>query len=134
MKSNIIKEMIKKDIMQKNSYNDIYNNIRNKLNLNSLYEEIIELYKKEINYRMDSFFYGKNDKLDLSIDFNKFYEKMISDDKFKYRNILSKKLQKEYEESSNFSCLNIFNNYFKQKKIYNLYNVLSIEELNKLKN
>ena len=133
-KNNMINEMVKKDMEQKIKYNDVYINIRNKLNLNSIYEDIIELYKKEINYRMDSFFYGKSDNLDLSINFNNFYEKMMCNDEYKYRHCLYKKLQKVYENSSNFSCLIFFNNYNDKRKLYNLYSVLTIEELNKLKN
>jgi len=134
VKNSMIKEMIKKDIKQNISFNKVYNNINNKLKLNSVYEDVIELYKMEINNRMNSFFYGENDSLDLSIDFDKFYKEVMDSNEFKYKNDLSKKLKKVYDNSLNVSCFNIFNYYSNEKKLYDLYNVLTIEELNKLNN
>ena len=133
-KNDIIKEMVKEDMKDKVSSSNIYNKIRNKLNLNSIQEDIIQLYKDEINHRMDLFFYGESDQLSLSLDFDNFYKEMLNSDKFKYKKNLLIRLQKAYESSVNFSCLNIFHNYNQEKKLYNLYNVLTIEELNKLKN
>ena len=80
------------------------------------------------------FFCKEINTLDLSIDFNKFYEEMISKDEFKYKKELSKKLQNVYEEEINFSFFSIFKKYNYEKKLYNIYSILSIDELNKLNN
>ena len=133
-KDNIIKEMVKKNIKENISYKKVYNKIINKLSLNSIQEEIIFLYKEEINHRMDLFFYGEIDHLDLSIDFDNFYKETMNTDKFKYKKDLSNRLLKKYENLLNYSCINIFYNCSEEKKLYNLYNVLTIDELNKLKN
>ena len=133
-KNNIIKEMVKKDMKENIKTSDVYNRIISKLNLNSIQEDIIQLYKDEINLRMDLFFYGECDYLNLSIDFDNFYKKIINNDNFKYKKNLLLKLQKVHENSLNFSCFKFFNNNSQDKKLYDLYNVLTIEELNKLKN
>jgi len=132
-KNSIIKELIKNDIRKGNSVNNVYKNILNKLNLDSIYEDCIKLYKIEINNRMDLFFYGEVDKLDLYIDFDMFYKEVMKKE-FKDRNDLSKKLQKAYDSTLNFSCLIFFNNYSYKRKLYNIYDVLDISELIKLKN
>ncbi len=131
-KKDIIKKLIKENINK--NVNDIYWEIHDKLKLDSNYDDIVELYKKEINHRMYLFFCKEINTLDLSIDFNKFYEEMISKDEFKYKIELSKKLQNVYEEEMNFSCFSIFKKYNYEKKLYNIYNILSIDELNKLNN
>ena len=131
-KKDIIKKLIKENINK--NINDIYWEIHDKLKLDSNYDDIVELYKNEINHRMYLFFCKEINSLDLSIDFNKFYEEMIKKDEFKYKIELCKKLQKAYEAEINFSCLNIFKKYNYEKKLYNIYNVLSIDELNKLNN
>lgn len=125
-------EIIKLNIKKNVSIKDAYYKICRDLNLHSSYEDIVDLYKDEINYRMNSFFNKETDNLNLSIDFNEFYNEMMKKDEFKYKNDLLKKLQKVYEKQVNFSCFSLFafNSY--EKKLYNLYNVLSIEELNKL--
>jgi hypothetical protein len=122
---NLIKKNIKKNI------NDIYWEIHEKLKLDSNYDDIVELYKNEIHNRMKLYFKKKIKHLDLSINFENFYEEMINKDKFKYKIDLSKKLQKAYETEVNSCC---FKKYKYKKKLYNLYNVLSIDELNKLNN
>lgn len=131
-KKKIINKLIKQNL--KKNINDIYWEIHEKLKLDSNYDDIVELYKKEINHRMYLFFCKEINTLDLTIDFNEFYEEMIKKDEFKYKTELSKKLQKAYEAEINFSCLNIFKKYNYEKKLYNIYNILSIDELNKLNN
>lgn len=131
-KKDIIKKLIKENINK--NVNDIYWEIHDKLKLDSNYDDIVELYKKEINHRMYLFFCKEINTLDLSIDFNKFYEEMISKDEFKYKIELSKKLQNVYEEEMNFSCFSIFKKHNYEKKLHNIYNILSIDELNKLNN
>ena len=81
---------------------------------------------------MKLFFNKKIDHLDLTIDFENYYKEMINQDIFKYKIELSKKLQKTYETEMNFSCFNFLKKYNHKKKLYNLYNTLSIDELNKL--
>lgn len=130
----LINELIKNDIEKNICINNVYWNIHNKLSLDSNYEDIVILYKEEINNRMDLFFSNEIDNLDILISFDEYYKEMIKKDKFKYKNDLKKRLQIAYENEINFSCFSFFkkNNY--KKKLNNLYMILSIEELNKLKN
>jgi hypothetical protein len=131
-KKNIIDNLIKNDIIKNISINDVYWNIHKKLNLDSNYEDIVKLYKEEINFRMDLFFCNEIDNLDLLISFDEYYKEMIKKDKFKYKIDLKNKLQKAYENEVNFSCFKFFKKYSYNQKLNNLYKVLSIEELNKL--
>tara|TARA_B100001248_G_C27385118_1_gene459217 strand:- start:2047 stop:2460 length:414 start_codon:yes stop_codon:yes gene_type:complete len=130
----LINELIKNDIEKNICINNVYWNIHNKLSLDSNYEDIVILYKEEINNRMDLFFSNEVDNLDLLISFDEYYKEMIKKDKFKYKNDLKKRLQIAYENEINFSCFSFFKNNNYKKKLNNLYMILSIEELNKLKN
>ena len=131
-KKYLINNLIKNDIKKNISINDVYWNIHNKLSLDSNYEDIVKLYKEEINFRMDLFFSNEVDNLDLLISFDEYYKEMIKKKKFKYKIDLKKKLQKAYENEVNFSCFKFFKKYNYNQKLYNLYKILSIEELNKL--
>lgn len=135
MKKNKIKSLMEKDIINNIHINDIYWNIRERLRLDRNYDDIVQLYKNEINYRMELYFKKEVNDLDININFDDFYKDMIKNKKhFRYREKLSKNLQKEYEKSMNFSCFNFLKKHNYKKKIYNLYNILTIEELNKLNN
>ena len=95
-KKYLINNLIKNDIEKNMSINNVYWNIHKKLNLDSNYEDIVKLYKEEINFRMDLFFCNEVDNLDLLISFDEYYKEMIKKDKFKYKNDLKKRLQIAY--------------------------------------
>ena len=109
-KKYLINKLIKNDIEKNICINNVYWNIHNKLSLDSNYEDIVKLYKEEINFRMDLFFSNEVDNLDLLISFDEYYKEMIKKEEFKYKIDLKKKLQKAYENEVNFSCFKFFKN------------------------